>query len=76
MTARRYEPVEPMSVGLTIAVTSAQINTWIQIAYSMGYKRDEPRKSWTRRERKEALRFAMTRAIENRCAAHYVESIP
>ena len=50
-------------VAVKFALSVDECEQWIKQAYSLGWKRVEPKKAWRNRERKEAIRFAIEQTI-------------
>jgi hypothetical protein len=46
-------------VVVKFALSVDECEPWIKQAYSLGWKREEPKRAWKNRERKEAIRFAI-----------------
>jgi len=48
---------------LDMPFTDEQVEELVRLAIMHGYTRVEPRRRWTDRERREAARYAMERAV-------------
>lgn len=55
-----------MKLRITLDVDAHELDRLVSLAYGYGWLREEPRKSWTDRERKEAARHAIEAIISER----------
>lgn len=53
-----------MKIRLDLEVDEPQVQKLIQTAYLTGWSREEPRKRWTEKEKKEAARYGLQSIIE------------
>jgi hypothetical protein len=51
---------------ITLDVDAHELDRLASLAYGYGWSREEPRKSWTDRERKEAARYAIEALVSER----------
>jgi hypothetical protein len=51
---------------ITLDVDAHELDRLASLAYGYGWLREEPRKSWTDRERKEAARYAIEALVSER----------
>jgi hypothetical protein len=51
---------------ITLDVDARELDRLVSLAYGYGWSREEPRKSWTDRERKEAARYAIEALVSER----------
>jgi hypothetical protein len=51
---------------ITLEVDAHELDRLASLAYGYGWSREEPRKSWTDRERKEAARYAIEALVSER----------
>lgn len=55
-----------MKLRITLEVDAHELDRLVSLAYDYSWSREEPHKSWTDRERKEAARYAIEAIVSER----------
>lgn len=53
-----------MKISVVTELSAEEIEHWVGVSIALGFLREEPRKAWTDRERKQAIRFAIRRFLK------------
>jgi hypothetical protein len=63
-----------MKLRITLDVDAHELDRLVSLAYSYGWSRFSPHKSWTDRERKEAARYTIEALVSERVHGNNTQS--